>query len=93
MDENTERTPHPQDPAEGARRVPGEDTGQGDGTGGAIQGDSSRGESTGGAIQGDAGQGHRAPLGGDEGTEDQLDADNEAEEDTLKTLDPDSPPA
>ncbi|MFK0240116.1 hypothetical protein ACIQTX_04570 [Microbacterium sp. NPDC090281] len=95
MDENTERTPHPhpQDPAEGARRVPEEDTGQGDGTGGAIQGDSSRGESTGGAIQGDAGQGHRAPLGGDEGTEDQLDADNEAEEDTLKTLDPDSPPA
>lgn len=95
MDENTERTPHPQDPAEGARRVGGadEDSGQGDGTGGAIQGDSSRGESTGGAIQGDAGQGHRAALGGDETTEDQLDADNEAEEDTLKTLDPDSRPA
>ena len=34
-----------------------------------------------------------APLGGDEGTEDQLEADNAAEEETLKTLDPDSPPA
>ncbi|MFF2631682.1 hypothetical protein ACFVR6_02225 [Microbacterium sp. NPDC058021] len=34
-----------------------------------------------------------APLGGDETTEEQLDADNEAEEQTLKTLDPDSPPA
>ncbi|MFB8188300.1 hypothetical protein ACFC14_03180 [Microbacterium sp. NPDC055988] len=95
MDDNTERTPHPQDPAEGARRVgvPDEDAGQGDGSGGAIQGDSSRGESTGGAIQGDAGQGHRSALGGDEETEDQLQADNAAEEDTLKTLDPDSPPA
>ena len=76
-----ESTPHPQDPAEGAPGVgvPDEDSGQGDGTGGAIQGD--------------AGQGHRSALGGDEGTEDQLDADNAAEEDTLKTLDPDSPPA
>ncbi|BDV32046.1 hypothetical protein [Microbacterium terricola] len=34
-----------------------------------------------------------APLGGDETTEEQLDADNAVEEDTLKTLDPDSPPA
>ncbi|MCR2812304.1 hypothetical protein NQ166_13310 [Microbacterium sp. zg.Y1090] len=34
-----------------------------------------------------------APLGGDEGTQDQLEADNPAEEETLKTLDPDSPPA
>lgn len=95
MDENTERTPHSTDPAEGAPEtpVPDEDSGQGDGTGGAIQGDSSRGESTGGAIQGDAGQGHRSALGGDENTEEQLDADNEAEEDSLKTLDPDSPPA
>ena len=32
-------------------------------------------------------------VGGDETTEDQLDADNVADEDTLKTLDPDSPPA
>lgn len=88
-------TPHPQDPAEGAPGVdvPDENSGQGDGTGGAIQGDSSRGESTGGAIQGDAGQGHRSALGGDEGTEEQLDADNEAEADSLKTMDPDSPPA
>ncbi len=34
-----------------------------------------------------------APLGGDETTEEQLDADNPVEEDTLKTLDPDAPPA
>ena len=34
-----------------------------------------------------------APKGGDEATEDQLEADNPVEEDTLKTLDPDAPPA
>lgn len=34
-----------------------------------------------------------APTGGDETTEAQLYADNEVEEDTLKTLDPDAPPA
>ena len=34
-----------------------------------------------------------APVGGDETTEEQLEADNAAEEDTLKTLDPDAPPA
>jgi hypothetical protein len=34
-----------------------------------------------------------APVGGDETTEEQLEADNPAEEDTLKTLDPDAPPA
>jgi hypothetical protein len=34
-----------------------------------------------------------APTGGDETTEDQLEADNPVEEDTLKTLDPDAPPA
>ena len=34
-----------------------------------------------------------APIGGDETTEEQLDADNAVEEDTLKTLDPDAPPA
>ena len=33
------------------------------------------------------------PTGGDETTEEQLEADNPAEEDTLKTLDPDAPPA
>ena len=33
------------------------------------------------------------PTGGDETTEDQLEADNPVEEDTLKTLEPDSPPA
>lgn len=95
MDENRESTPHPQDPAEGGTGVDGttENEGHESGKGGAIQGDSSRGESTGGAIQGDAGSGREAPLGGDETTEEQLQADNETEEDTLKTLDPDSPPA
>lgn len=34
-----------------------------------------------------------APVGGDETTEEQLEADNPVEEDTLKTLDPGSPPA
>ena len=34
-----------------------------------------------------------APIGGDEITEGQLEADNPVEEDTLKTLDPDAPPA
>jgi hypothetical protein len=34
-----------------------------------------------------------APTGGDEKTEEQLEADNPAEEDTLKTLDPGAPPA
>ncbi|TQJ30107.1 hypothetical protein [Microbacterium sp. SLBN-146] len=34
-----------------------------------------------------------APTGGDETTEDGLDADNAVEEDMLKTLDPDDAPA
>ena len=34
-----------------------------------------------------------APRGGDETTEEQLDADNAAEAETLKTLDPDNPAA
>ena len=34
-----------------------------------------------------------SPIGGDETTEDQLEADNPVEEDTLETLDPDNPPA
>jgi hypothetical protein len=34
-----------------------------------------------------------APTGGDERTEEQLEADNPVEEDTLKTLDPGAPPA
>lgn len=33
------------------------------------------------------------PVGGDDTTEEQLDADNAVEEDTLKTLDPDDSPA
>ena len=36
---------------------------------------------------------NEAPIGGDETTEEQLDADNPVEEDTLRTLDPDAPPA
>ncbi|WP_300266467.1 hypothetical protein [Microbacterium sp.] len=35
----------------------------------------------------------RAPLGGDETTEEQLDADNDVEQDTLETLNPDDAPA
>lgn len=34
-----------------------------------------------------------APTGGDEITEDQLDADNGVEEDMLKAVDPDNAPA
>lgn len=34
-----------------------------------------------------------APLGGDETTEEQLEADNAVEQDTLKSLDPDDSPA
>lgn len=34
-----------------------------------------------------------APLGGDEATEAELEADNAAEEDTLQSLDPDDAPA
>ncbi|WP_426185236.1 hypothetical protein [Microbacterium sp. TWP3-1-2b2] len=34
-----------------------------------------------------------ASLGGDESTEEQLDADNAVEEDTLKSLNPDDSPA
>jgi len=36
---------------------------------------------------------HDAPLGGDATTEEQLEADNPAEEDTLKTIDPNDSPA
>ncbi|MCT9819767.1 hypothetical protein N3K63_05630 [Microbacterium sp. W1N] len=34
-----------------------------------------------------------APVGGDEITEENLEADNAVEEDMLKTVDPDNPPA
>ena len=37
--------------------------------------------------------GDDAPTGGDETTEDQLEADNPAEEETLKALDPEAPSA
>lgn len=49
--------------------------------------DESRPDKTAEALQ------DSAPLGGDEATEDQLQADNEVEEDMLKTLDPDDAPA
>lgn len=103
MSHDTGRTPHPEEPAEGAPGVGTPDTADqpdeleeadetiGGSTGGAIQGDSSRGGSTGGAIQGDAGPHHDAPLGGDRTTHEQLDADNEVENDTLKTLNPEDP--
>lgn len=35
----------------------------------------------------------KSSIGGDQTTESQLDADNEVEQDMLKTLDPDAPPA
>ncbi|OAN41633.1 hypothetical protein [Microbacterium sp. H83] len=149
MSDDTGRTPHPEEPAEGSPDINPEhntapdgrsadhDTDELDGNaqgaaqGGAIQGDSSEGESPRGAIQGDAGfeentqgaaqggaiqgdsshgesprgaiQGDASPdreaatgdaaLGGDETTEEQLDADTEVEQDTLRTLDPNDPPA
>ena len=37
--------------------------------------------------------GDENPVGGDETTEEQLQADNPVEQDTLETLDPDNPPA
>jgi hypothetical protein len=40
-----------------------------------------------------AGSAQDAPLGGDETTQQNLTADNEAEEAMLETLDPDQPPA
>ena len=114
MDQNTGRTPHPEQPAEGSPDVIPEhntapdgqstaDAGrqpdaldgnaQGSNQGGAIQGDSSHGESPRGAIQGDASPDRDAAIGGDENTEDQLTADNEVEQDTLRTLDPNDTPA
>ncbi|APH46831.1 hypothetical protein BMW26_15030 [Microbacterium sp. 1.5R] len=70
-----------------------EENAQGAAQGGAIQGDSSHGESPRGAIQGDASPDRDAAIGGDENTEDQLTADNEVEQDTLRTLDPNDTPA
>ena len=37
--------------------------------------------------------GDENPVGGDATTEEQLEADNAVEQDTLETLDPDNPPA
>ncbi|MCI1018706.1 hypothetical protein HWD99_08735 [Microbacterium sp. C5A9] len=126
MDQNTGRTPHSEEPAEGSAErdelhgnsqgaaqggaiqgdsshgdaargaIQGEaedGNAQGAAQGGAIQGDSSHGESPRGAIQGDASPDRESALGGDEHTEEQLTADNEVEQDTLRTLDPDDAPA
>lgn len=41
--------------------------------------------------QTDAAKETKAPLGGDEATEEQLEAHDEVEEDTLRTLNPDDP--
>lgn len=46
-----------------------------------------------GPVEAPADTSGEAPVGGDETTEDELDADNAVEADTLKTLDPDNPPA
>ncbi|WP_341955445.1 hypothetical protein [Microbacterium sp. LWH13-1.2] len=110
MDQNTGRTPHAEEPAEGSPdRNPEHNTApdgqssterdelhgnaQGAAQGGAIQGDSSHGESPRGAIQGDASPDRDAALGGDKNTEEQLTADNEVEEDALRSLNPDDAPA
>jgi len=45
------------------------------------------------AAQNGNGEQQDAPVGGDETTEEQLEADNPAEEDTLKSLDPNDSPA
>jgi len=73
MDEQSGRTPHPEQPAEGGT-------------------DQVESEQSAGQEQ-DAGEQQDAPLGGDENTEEQLTADSSVEEDTLRTLDPDAPPA
>ena len=87
-DDRPHRTPHPEEPAEGAA-----------GTGAAHSGDPEDNPEHNTAPDGqvgDAGQddtGGKAPLGGHDTTEEQLDADNAVERDTLKTLDPEDPPA
>ncbi|MFE6997056.1 hypothetical protein ACFVAE_13910 [Microbacterium sp. NPDC057659] len=45
------------------------------------------------APDGRSGEGQDAPLGGDDTTEEQLEADNAVEADALKSLDPDDTPA
>lgn len=44
-------------------------------------------------TDGPAAEDDDSPTGGDQNTEDQLEADNAVEEDMLKSLDPDAPPA
>ena len=83
-----ERTPHPEDPAEGAPGVDGPEHNTAP-DGYAPEEDDLDDESHWATPGGDAG----SALGGDQGTEDQLDADNPTERDTLKSLDPDDSPA
>ncbi len=105
-----DRTPHPEEPAEGAagggdslgHRTPHPEEpaeGSGDATRGGHTGDPEEipeHNSAPDGVPGESGEpGERqdSPLGGDETTEEQLDSDNAVEDDTLKTLDPDDPPA
>ncbi len=115
--DDMDRTPHPEDPAEGAaagtpdgQRTPhagepaegathAEEPAEG-ATGEEHSGDpednpahNTAPDGQGGEQDdGEVGQGG-APLGGDETTAAQLGSDNAVEDDTLRTLDPDDPPA
>ena len=83
MDEFTRRTPRPEEPAEGPdvdEEYPVDREHAADDDPDADDDD---------LDPRDRG----APLGGDETTEEQLEADNAAEEDTLRSLDPDDSPA
>jgi hypothetical protein len=83
MDEFSRRTPHAEEPAEG----PDLDDDYPVDREHAADDDPD-------ADDDDVDQRDRgAPLGGDETTEEQLTADNAAEEDTLRSLDPDDSPA
>lgn len=87
-----ERTPHPEEPAEGALGA-GDPDDDRRGTTGPHDGDPAHIPAHNTAPDGFTPDDRGAPLGGDEGTEDQLDADNPTEKDTLKSLDPDDSPA
>ncbi|GAT74149.1 MLO-like protein [Microbacterium sp. HM58-2] len=105
--DDMDRTPHPEDPAEGAAagtprghrtphaEEPAEGAAAGDHSGAPEDNpahntapDGRSGEQADGAAGPDG-----APLGGDETTAEQLESDNAVEDDTLRTLDPDDPPA
>lgn len=60
-------------------------------TQGVADGDSDADTASGGSPE--APDSDDAPLGGDDTTQEELEADNPVEQDTLKTLDPEAPPA